>query len=104
MARLLASLVLALASALVPHFPELTHTAPAACGRIARSIEHETSKLPSDVFLWIAIACMGTSAALQAARKPQVSNFIGQWAPTLLILGLYNKMVKVLGSDRRMAA
>lgn len=73
-------------------------------GRVAKSIEHETSKLPSDVFLWIAIAAMGTSAALQAARKPHISNFIGQWAPTLLIFGLYNKMVKVLGSDRRMVA
>jgi hypothetical protein len=26
--------------------------------------------------------------------------FVGQWAPTLLILGLYNKLVKQLGSDR----
>ncbi len=30
-----------------------------------------------------------------------VSNFIGQWAPTLLVLGLYNKLVKVAGHDRR---
>jgi hypothetical protein len=28
------------------------------------------------------------------------SLFVGQWAPTLLILGLYNKLVKQLGSDR----
>jgi hypothetical protein len=26
--------------------------------------------------------------------------FVGQWAPTFLILGLYNKLVKVAGSDR----
>lgn len=25
--------------------------------------------------------------------------FVGQWAPTFLILGLYNKLVKQLGSD-----
>jgi hypothetical protein len=31
--------------------------------------------------------------------KPQASTFVGQWAPTLLILGLYNKLVKQLGSD-----
>jgi len=24
---------------------------------------------------------------------------VGQWAPTLLILGIYNKMVKLHGSD-----
>jgi hypothetical protein len=27
------------------------------------------------------------------------SVFVGQWAPTLLVLGLYNKLVKQLGSD-----
>ena len=27
------------------------------------------------------------------------ANFIGHWAPTLLIFGLYNKMVKLHGSD-----
>ena len=32
--------------------------------------------------------------------KKQVSLFVAQWAPTLLIFGLYNKLVKQLGSDR----
>jgi hypothetical protein len=27
------------------------------------------------------------------------STFVGQWAPTFLILGLYNKLVKVAGSE-----
>jgi hypothetical protein len=31
--------------------------------------------------------------------QKQASVFVGQWAPTLLILGLYNKLVKQLGSD-----
>ena len=43
---------------------------------------------------------MVTSLGLQIAGEKKVSNFIGQWAPTLLILGLYNKIVKVAGSDR----
>ena len=29
----------------------------------------------------------------------QKAHFVGQWAPTFLILGLYNKMVKLHGSD-----
>ncbi len=33
-------------------------------------------------------------------RKKHASVFVGQWAPTLLIFGLYNKLVKQLGSDR----
>ena len=31
--------------------------------------------------------------------KKNASVFVGQWAPTFLILGLYNKLVKQLGSD-----
>jgi hypothetical protein len=68
-------------------------------GTVARSIEQQTAKLPSDMFLWAALTAMGTSAALQLSGKKQVSNFIGEWVPTLLIFGLYNKMVKLLGSD-----
>lgn len=69
-------------------------------GPIAKGIERQTAKLPSDTFLWLAVGAMGVSAALQAAGRRTESNFVGQWAPTLLILGLYNKIVKVMGSDR----
>lgn len=73
-------------------------------GHVARSIEKQTAKLPSDMFLWAALAAMGTSAALQVSGRKQVSNFIGEWVPTLLIFGLYNKMVKLLGSDPNTSA
>jgi hypothetical protein len=69
-------------------------------GRIARTIEHQTAKLPSDLFLWMAIGAMTASASLQIAGNKHVSLFVGQWAPTFLIFGLYNKLVKQLGSDR----
>ena len=70
-------------------------------GTIAKSIEEQTAKLPSDVFLWAAASAMAASAALQVTGHKQVSTFIGEWVPTLLIFGLYNKMVKVLGSEPR---
>ena len=69
-------------------------------GRIAKSIEDQTAKLPSDAFLWMALGAMSVSASLQLMGNKQVSLFIGQWAPTFLIFGLYNKLVKQLGSDR----
>jgi hypothetical protein len=69
-------------------------------GAIARGIESQTAKLPSDTFLWAALASIGVSASLQFMGNKQVSIFVGQWAPTFLLLGLYNKMVKQLGSDR----
>ena len=57
-------------------------------------------KLPSDWFLWSALAAAGTSMALQAAGQRHRSLFVGQWVPALLLLGVYNKIVKVAGSDR----
>ena len=69
-------------------------------GVVARSIEQQTAKLPSDTFLWLAVGAMTTSATLQLMGNKHVSLFVGQWAPTFLLFGLYNKLVKQLGSDR----
>ena len=74
----------------------LSHTE----GAVARSIEKQTAKLPSDTFLWAAVVAMGVSAVLQASGKKSVSLFIGQWAAPFLLFGVYNKLVKVAGSDR----
>lgn len=73
-------------------------------GPVAKAIEKQTAKLPSDLFLWLAVGAIGASASFQIAGKKQTSNFIGQWAPTLLILGLYNKLVKLQGSESRSVA
>jgi len=69
-------------------------------GRVARGIEQQTAKVPSDVFLWSAFGSIGVSLALQAAGRKADALFVGQWAPTFLLLGVYNKIVKVSGSDR----
>jgi len=69
-------------------------------GAVARMIEEQTAKLPSDLFLWAAGASIAGSLLLHLGGKKEDSNFVGQWAPTFLILGLYNKLVKVAGSDR----
>ncbi|MBC7833516.1 MAG: hypothetical protein H7Y88_00260 [Phycisphaerales bacterium] len=83
---------------------EATHeaydTAHHTEGRVARMIEDQTAKLPSDIFLWAAGASIIGSLALHVAGQKERSNFVGQWAPTFLILGLYNKLVKVAGHDR----
>ena len=68
-------------------------------GYVARSIEEQTSKIPSDWFLWAAAASIAGSITLQCTGRKEDSLFVGQWAPTFLILGLYNKLVKVAGSD-----
>jgi hypothetical protein len=69
-------------------------------GKVARMLEEQTAKLPSDWFLWAAIASMGAAAALQLSRRQSASLFIGQWAAPFLLFGVYNKIVKTAGSDR----
>ena len=69
-------------------------------GRVAKAIEQQTAKLPSDLFLWAAGASILGSLALKIARRERDAEFVGLWAPTFLLLGVYNKIVKVLGSDR----
>jgi hypothetical protein len=69
-------------------------------GRVAKTIEDQTAKLPSDTFLWAALGAMGVSLALQLSGRKIESLFIGQWAPSFLLFGIYNKLVKIGGSDR----
>lgn len=68
-------------------------------GRVARAIEDQTAKMPSDVFLWIAGGAMAASLMMHMSGRKDDALFIGQWAPAILIMGLYNKLVKVAGHD-----
>ena len=69
-------------------------------GDVARFIEGQTAKLPSDFFLWAGLTALGTAAILSAAGRRHSGLQIGQFAAPLLIMGLYDKLVKVAGSDR----
>lgn len=79
---------------------ERDEAAQHAEGPIARTIEQQTAKLPSDLFLWAAVGAIGVSAILQLAGNDEKSRFVGQWVSPFLLLGVYNKLVKVAGSDR----
>lgn len=69
-------------------------------GPAARVIEEYTSRLPSDLFLWAALGAMAVSATLKIMKKDDESLFVGQWPAPFLLLGVYNKLVKIEGSDR----
>jgi hypothetical protein len=68
-------------------------------GRVARTIEQQTAKVPSDYFLWTALGCMAVSLTLQIIGKRKTSLFIGQWPAPFLLMGIYNKLVKQQGHD-----
>ncbi|SEU26903.1 hypothetical protein [Stigmatella erecta] len=65
------------------------------------SIEQVTKKVPSVSFLGLAIGAMAVSATLMVLNRKSWANFVGQWAPTLLILGTYNKIVKTLDDSQQ---
>ena len=69
-------------------------------GAIARMIEEQTAKLPSDVFLWASLGSMTASLVLKIMKEDETALFVGQWAPSFLLLGIYNKLVKQEGHDR----
>lgn len=86
--------------------PMFQERATRAEGPVARAIEVRTSRIPSDVFLWAAGAAMVASGIVQflgvrrmrmAYRAPLflIGRRIELLAPMLLMLGVYNKLVKV---------
>jgi hypothetical protein len=64
---------------------------------LTRLIEQQTAKVPSSMFLTAAVAAMGASVVLELAGNRRASYFVGMWPGPLLIMGVYNKLVKVLG-------
>lgn len=69
-------------------------------GPVAKAIEEQTAKVPSDVFLWAALGAIGVSLTLKLLRKKHTALFVGQWAAPFLLLGIYNKLVKLEGHDK----
>ncbi len=63
-------------------------------GRVSRFLEHRTQRVPSDLFLWAALASIGTAFTLELAGREEKGHFVGQWVAPFLLLGLYNRIVK----------
>jgi len=69
-------------------------------GELTQRIERQTARIPSVGYLSMAIASMIASAMLAIfANRKEFANFVGLWAPSFLLIGIYNKLVKLEGSD-----
>ena len=73
-------------------------------GKTTKTIEKITAAVPSATWLLLGGGAMATSLVLKLAGRHKTADFIGQWVPTILLLGIYNKIVKTMGSDRSDAA
>ncbi|CAN5655770.1 hypothetical protein BH11ARM2_BH11ARM2_30130 [soil metagenome] len=60
----------------------------------AHTLEDRVTDIDGDKFLLAAVASVGLSLALNLFGKKEQANFVGHWAPTLLIFGLYAKLTK----------
>ena len=69
-------------------------------GGLARPLDKITGQIPSDTFMWLAFGSIAVSLTLKIMGRDRDALFVGQWAPTFLIHGLYVKLVKLLGHDR----
>ena len=67
--------------------------------QITAAIEKVTAQIPSSIYLAAALASMAVSVSYKIAKKNDMALFIGQWAAPFLVLGIYNKLVKLHGSD-----
>jgi hypothetical protein len=66
-------------------------------GSLTRLVEQQTAKISSDVFLAAALVSMAASLTCELTGRLRASRFIGMWPGPLLIMGVYNKLIKMLG-------
>lgn len=89
-----------MANTITEKFTEGLRNDAAEEGPVTKGIERQTSKILSDVFLWAALGSMAGALTLKIAGRKDDALFVGQWAAPFLLLGLYNKIVKVAGHDQ----
>jgi hypothetical protein len=68
--------------------------------RFTKTIEASTAAIPSIGYLSVAIAAMTLSLMCQVTGEGKWGNFIAQWVPAWLIIGLYNKRIKMEDHDQ----
>lgn len=68
-------------------------------GKGTVAVEKQTSKVPSMIYLCAGMSALLASACMMCRGRKSTALLVGQWAAPLLIMGLYNKIVKTNGHD-----
>jgi len=66
---------------------------------VNRTAEEVSTRVPSLLFMFAALASIAVSLTLQLRGNRHWSLFVGQWVPSFLLFGLFNKLTKSLGPD-----
>jgi hypothetical protein len=76
----------------------VVQTAAEGNEKISRMAEETASVTPILLFAGAALLSILVSLTLQLRGKRQWSLFVGHWAPSFLLFGLYNKFSKTVGA------
>ncbi len=66
--------------------------------KVNELVEKTASVTPSLLFAGAALLSIAASLILQLRGRRHWSLFVGHWAPTFLLFGLYNKASKTVGA------
>ena len=73
---------------------EVTPSEPRRTARIVQAIEERTARIPAISFMGLAVGSMVLSAALEVfSKRKEYGKFVGLWAPSFLMMGIYNKLL-----------
>ncbi len=67
-------------------------------GPLTRLLEQQTAQLPSSFFLMSSVGAMAAAVILELRGRHRLSTFVAMWAPSLMMAGIYNKLIKTMGS------
>ncbi len=84
----------------VNRISDAIRSASHAEGGLARPLDKYVAKVPSDTFLWLGWGSVLLALTLWVTGRQRGASFVGLWAPTFLIHGIYVKLIKQLGTDR----
>jgi hypothetical protein len=57
-------------------------------------VQSQIRKVPSDTYMWLAAGSIIASLTLKFMNRDKDSLFVGQWAPTFAILGVFDKILR----------
>lgn len=64
-------------------------------GKLTKAIDNQITKIPTSFFILLAGGVVALSLGLAVnEKKKSWASYVGQWVPTLLLLGIYDKIVK----------
>ena len=66
---------------------------------VKKTTEAVSQKVPFLLFSVAALASIAISLFFQIRGNKNASLFVGQWVPSFLLFGLYNKISKTVGAD-----